>query len=94
MVTSPPSGHDEDLLSTQIPIPPAAEQVRIADRLDELFTDLSAGLAALERVKKKLKRYRSAVLHAAVTGRLTAEWRKSHGSAVGIRRQAPRMHPH
>jgi type I restriction enzyme S subunit len=72
---SPPSGHDEDLFATRIPLPPAAEQVRIADRIDELFTDLSAGVAALERVNKKLKRYRSAVLHAAVTGKLTAPWR-------------------
>ncbi len=60
-------------------VPPLNEQSRIADRIDELFTDLDAGVAALERVRKKLKRYRSAVLHAAVTGRLTAEWRKAHG---------------
>jgi type I restriction enzyme S subunit len=76
---SPPSGHDDDLIATEIPVPPSGEQSRIADRLDELLTDLAAGMAALERVKKKLKRYRSAVLHAAVTGRLTAAWRKSHG---------------
>jgi type I restriction enzyme, S subunit len=62
-----------------VPVAPRAMQDRIADRIDELFTDLSAGVAALERVRKKLKRYRSAVLHAAVTGRLTAEWRKTHG---------------
>jgi type I restriction enzyme S subunit len=36
-------------------------------------------VAALVRVRKKLRRYRSAVLHAAVTGRLTAEWRQAHG---------------
>ena len=53
-----------------VPIAPRPEQVRIADRIDELFTDLSAGVAALERVRRKLKRYRSAVLHAAVTGKL------------------------
>lgn len=58
---------------------PLAEQARIADRIEELFSDLSAGVAALERVRRKLKRYRSAVLHAAVTGRLTATWRKQHG---------------
>lgn len=70
----------EDFLDTLvIPLAPVAEQIRILDRIDELFTDLAAGEAALERVKKKLKRYRSAVLHAAVTGRLTAEWRKTHG---------------
>ena len=32
-------------------------------------------MAALERIKVKLKRYRAAVLKAAVEGRLTTEWR-------------------
>src|SRR5690606_13753214 len=73
---SPPSGHDEDLLAMSVGLPPAKEMVRIADRIDELFTDLSAGVAALERVKRNLARYRAAVLHAAVTGKLTEAWRK------------------
>ncbi|MBW7905259.1 MAG: hypothetical protein LC135_05535 [Phycisphaerae bacterium] len=60
-------------------VPPLAEQTRIADRIDELFTDLAAGVAALERVKRNLSRYRAAVLHAAVTGRLTEAWRKQNG---------------
>lgn len=62
-----------------LPVAPLAEQARIADRIDELFTDLAAGVAALERVKRNLSRYRAAVLHAAVTGRLTEAWRKQHG---------------
>jgi type I restriction enzyme, S subunit len=60
-------------------IAPRSQQERIADRIDELLTDLEAGVAALVRVRKQLKRYRSAVLYAAVTGRLTAEWRTAHG---------------
>ncbi|QYK49085.1 MAG: hypothetical protein KF838_04360 [Phycisphaeraceae bacterium] len=60
-------------------VPPLAEQTRIADRIDELFTDLAAGVAALERVKRNLTRYRAAVLHAAVTGRLTEAWRTQYG---------------
>ncbi|MFG0298548.1 MAG: restriction endonuclease subunit S, partial [Phycisphaerales bacterium JB047] len=67
------------ILNHSINIPPASEQSRIADRVEELFTDLDAGIAALERVKRNLSRYRAAVLHAAVTGRLTEEWRKEHG---------------
>lgn len=67
------------LADLDFPVPPLAEQERIADRIDELFTDLAAGVAALERVKRNLSRYRAAVLHAAVRGRLTEAWRKEHG---------------
>lgn len=59
----------------ELPIPPSSEQGRIADKLDELFTDLDAGVAALERVKRNLERYRASVLKAAVEGRLTEDWR-------------------
>jgi type I restriction enzyme S subunit len=66
------------LESLRIPIAPTAEQERIADALDELLSDLDAGVAALERVRDKLKLYRAAVLNAAVEGALSAEWRKHH----------------
>ncbi|MGH9197142.1 MAG: restriction endonuclease subunit S, partial [Acidimicrobiia bacterium] len=61
-----------------IPIAPSSEQTRIADALDELFSDLDAGVAALERVRENLKLYRASVLKAAVEGALTAEWRQQH----------------
>jgi len=62
----------------EIPIAPMAEQRRIVAKIEELFSDLDAGVAALERVKANLKRYRAAVLKAAVEGKLTAEWRKKN----------------
>lgn len=62
----------------KIPIAPCREQHRIADALDELFSDLDAGVAALQRVREKLKLYRASVLKAAVEGDLTAEWRAHH----------------
>jgi type I restriction enzyme S subunit len=61
-----------------VPVAPAQEQRRIVAKIDELFSDLDAGVAALERVTANLKRYRAAVLKAAVEGRLTAEWRKKN----------------
>src|SRR5206468_5518854 len=61
-----------------IPVPPFGEQERIADALDELFSDVDAGVVALERVREKLKLYRASVLKAAVEGVLTAEWRAQH----------------
>jgi type I restriction enzyme, S subunit len=59
------------LESLHVPIAPTAEQERIADALDELLSDLDAGVTALERVRDKLKLYRAAVLKAAVEGALT-----------------------
>ena len=59
-------------------IAPLREQERIADTLDELLSDLDAGVAALKRAQAKLKHYRAAVLKAAVEGALTAEWREQH----------------
>jgi type I restriction enzyme S subunit len=72
-----------DPLSETVPIllPPPGEQERIADALDELLSDIDAGVAALERVREKLKLYRAAVLKAAVEGVLTAEWRKQYPQA-------------
>ena len=57
------------------------EQNRIANALDELFSDLDAGVAALERVRHKLKLYRASVLKAAVEGTLTTDWREEHPDA-------------
>ena len=62
----------------EIPLAPEGEQQRILDALDELLSDIDAGVAALERVRAKLKHYRAAVLKAAVEGALTAEWRRQH----------------
>jgi type I restriction enzyme S subunit len=59
-------------------VAPHSEQIRIADALDELFSDLNEGVAALKRVQEKLKLYRASVLKAAVEGDLTAEWRAQH----------------
>ena len=53
----------------------------IADALDEWFSDLEAGVAALEQVRTKLKLYRASVLKAAVEGALTADWREQHPDA-------------
>ena len=69
-----------DPLSQTVPIliAPSPEQSRIAAVLDELFSDLDAGVTALERARDKLKLYRASVLKAAVEGALTAEWCEEH----------------
>jgi len=54
-----------------VAIAPSAEQARITEAVDELFSDLDAGVAALERVRTKLKLYRAAVLKAASAEKIT-----------------------
>lgn len=67
-----------DLLGMPVSLPPLNEQRRIVAKIEELFSDLDAGVAALKRVQANLKRYRAAVLKAAVEGRLTAAWREKN----------------
>jgi type I restriction enzyme, S subunit len=76
--TTVPSVRRGDVGSIVMPLPPLPEQQRITDALEELFSDLEAGVAALKRVQKKLAHYRAAVLRAAVDGSLTAAWRQQH----------------
>jgi type I restriction enzyme S subunit len=56
-------------------VAPAAEQIRIVEKLEELLSDLDAGVAELKAAQKKLAQYRQSLLKAAVEGALTAEWR-------------------
>lgn len=56
-----------------LPLPPLAEQQRIVAKLEELFSELDAGLASLNTAAQQLKTYRQAVLKWAFEGRLTNE---------------------
>ncbi|MEO7851472.1 MAG: restriction endonuclease [Rubrivivax sp.] len=69
------------LADTLIPVAPAAEQIRIVAKLEELLSDLDAGVAELKAAQKKLGQYRQSLLKAAVEGALTAEWRKQNTPA-------------
>jgi type I restriction enzyme, S subunit len=64
--------------AARIPVAPSAEQVRIVSKLEELLSDLDAGVVELKAAQKKLARYRQSLLKAAVEGTLTADWRAQH----------------
>ncbi|MBK8960519.1 MAG: restriction endonuclease subunit S [Proteobacteria bacterium] len=61
-----------------LPLPPRAEQTRIVAKLEELLSDLDAGVAELKAAQKKLTQYRQSLLKSAVEGALTAEWRAAN----------------
>ncbi|MGH8389178.1 MAG: restriction endonuclease subunit S [Pseudomonas sp.] len=64
------------LTELKLPIPPAAEQTRIAQKLDELLAQVDTLKARINAIPALLKRFRQSIHAAAVSGRLTEEWRK------------------
>jgi type I restriction enzyme S subunit len=61
-----------------IPLAPLEERARIVVEIEKQFSRLDEAVATLKRVKANLKRYKAAVLKAAVEGKLTEDWRKQH----------------
>jgi type I restriction enzyme, S subunit len=73
-----PAAKSSDVQNYTIPLPPLAEQKEIADRLDKLLDQVEATQARLARIPDIIKRFRQSVLAAAVSGKLTEEWRESN----------------
>lgn len=57
-------------------LPPLAEQERIAAKLNAAFSAVQRAETAGRRAQERLKRYRTAVLDAAVSGELSRDWRE------------------
>ena len=76
--TTAPHVNIRDLRGMVVPLAPLQQQHRIVNKIEELFTQLDAGVDLLKKLKVKLKRYRQAVLKAAVEGKLTQDWRAAH----------------
>jgi type I restriction enzyme, S subunit len=73
--TAIPGLSRDDLYRQLVPIAPLKEQTRIVEKLEELLSELDAGVAELKAAQRKLVRYRQSLLKAAVEGALTADWR-------------------
>jgi type I restriction enzyme S subunit len=64
--------------NTSIPLPPLNEQKQIVEKLDKLLAKVEAAKERLDKIPGILKKYRQSVLHTAVTGELTKEWREEN----------------
>ena len=66
------------LKEMKVHLPPLNEQKRIVAKLDELLPKVEACKQRLEKIPTILKRFRQSVLAAAVSGKLTEEWRRKN----------------
>ena len=73
--TSVAAIYQKSLIALEVPIPPLAEQKVIADKLDELLAQVESTKSRLDVIPAILKSFRQSVLAAAVSGKLTEEWR-------------------
>lgn len=71
-----PNVNGSKLKDLSVPLPPLAEQKQIAAKLDELLAQVDTIKTRLDAIPHILKRFRQSVLAAAVSGKLTAAWRR------------------
>jgi len=72
------------LLNTPIPVPPFDERRQVIGAIQTLFTKTASIVPNFYASRSALERFRQAVLTAACTGRLTADWRDAHRNAPSI----------
>lgn len=76
--TAIPGLNRSDIYEQKVPLPPLNEQKRIVAKVEELLMRVNATKERLAKVSMILKRFRQAVLAAACSGRLTADWRENN----------------
>lgn len=76
-----PAVRPKDIAAFAFVFETPAQQTRIVAKLEELLSDLDAGVAELKAAQKKLAQYRQSLLKAALEGALTAEWRDKNAPA-------------
>jgi type I restriction enzyme S subunit len=80
--TTLPSLQLPKVKAIEMPLAPLPEQRRIVAKIEELFSQLDAGVEELKKAKAQLKRYRLAVLRAAFEGALTSDWRLANSDKI------------
>ncbi|MCW8386848.1 restriction endonuclease subunit S [Fluoribacter dumoffii] len=69
-------------IELKLNLPPLNEQKRIVAKIEELFSELDNGIAALKTAREQLKVYRQAILKHAFEGKLTAKWREENADKL------------
>jgi type I restriction enzyme S subunit len=71
----------------RLPVAPLPEQRQIVAKLEKLLEKVDACQQRLAKIPVLLKRFRQAVLAAACSGRLTADWREENESTENVEAQ-------
>ena len=75
------------MATVQIPLAPIGAQRLIATKIDELYSELEAGIESLRKARARLATYHKAVLKHAFEGKLTANWREENKERLETREQ-------
>ncbi|MDV7559890.1 restriction endonuclease subunit S [Acinetobacter baumannii] len=68
--------NSEVIRNLTVNLAPTNEQIKIVEKIEELFSELDNGIEELKTAQKKLELYRQSLLKAAVEGELSKEWRE------------------
>ncbi len=68
------------------------EQFEVVSEIEKQFSRLDEAVSSLKRIQANLKRYKAAVLKAAVEGKLTEQWRKEHPDVEPADKLLKRIH--
>ena len=71
------------LFELAIPVPPAAEQMRIVAEIEKQLTRLDTAVAALEGARANVKLYRASLLKAAIDGHLVPHRQSEFRTSLG-----------
>ena len=72
----------KELKTIPLPIAPLSEQKRIVEKLDSLLAQVDTIQQRLNNLPNIIKRFRQSVLAAAVSGKLTEQWRSENWEEV------------
>ncbi|MGL5141237.1 MAG: hypothetical protein ACRC69_07555, partial [Acinetobacter baumannii] len=68
--------NSEVIRNLTVNLAPTNEQIKIVEKIEELFSELDNGIEELKTAQKKLELYRQSLLKSAVEGELSKEWRE------------------
>ncbi|WP_058709027.1 restriction endonuclease subunit S [Pantoea stewartii] len=71
-----PTVRPKDISAYRVKLETSRQQIRIIEKLEELFTELNVGVTELKTAQKKIVQYRQSLLKDAVEGKLTLKWRE------------------